>query len=602
MRVSGFLVIIVAGLLVAGASRLAYLEATEGPELRAEAQRQQTLTRKIPALRGEILDTCGRVLAGTVRRPSVYVDPALVRDARYAAHSVGPVLGLDVAELEELLRNPPRRHFVWLKRRLDDREVAAFESMVRARRLRAFGVQREPTRVYPHGRVAPHVLGFVGTDLCGLAGVEQAYDELLTGTPGELVSTVDVGRRRVRSRAAQRKPAVDGATVVLTIDAYIQQAAQEALARAVEKHRAQWGTAIVLDPQAGEVLALATIPDFDPAAAIPPSFNEMKEPQRAAVRTLWRNRAVSDSYEPGSVFKPFLASSALNEGLVGINDRFSINGPTRQFGSRTIHDSHAYGVLALHEVISKSSNIGMGLLGARCGNERLHRWVSRFGFGSVTGIGLPGEHAGLLNNLADWTSFSTQSIPIGQEIAVTPIQIVSAFSVFCNGGVLLQPRIVRGVIGPDGTPLADYSRPVPVRRVLDEEVAEMFRRRALVETVTSGTGKPAALAEYQVFGKTGTAQVARTDGRGYEPEQYVGSFIGGAPSDDPRVVVLVSIYRPSKDGYYGSVVAAPAVKEILAETLAYMQVPPELRDDGPRHHVGSRTAVAVRRGVGLGEP
>jgi cell division protein FtsI/penicillin-binding protein 2 len=217
------------------------------------------------------------------------------------------------------------------------------------------------------------------------------------------------------------------------------------------------------------------------------------------------------------------------------------------------------------------------MVGGRCGMERLHRFVRSFGFGDITGVGLPGEHTGMVQDFSRWNpSFSPQSIPIGQEIAITPIQIVTAFSVFCNGGVLLRPRVVRGIIGPDGATLADYSRPIAVRRVLEEATAEMFRQRALVETVTDGTGKSAKLDEYQVFGKTGTAQVARPGGHGYLPGKYVGSFVGGAPSDNPRAVVLVSIYKPSKEGYYGGTVAAPAVKEILAETLAYMQVPPEL--------------------------
>jgi cell division protein FtsI/penicillin-binding protein 2 len=221
----------------------------------------------------------------------------------------------------------------------------------------------------------------------------------------------------------------------------------------------------------------------------------------------------------------------------------------------------------------------MGMIGARCGMDRLHRYVRTFGFGDLTGVGLPGEHTGMVHERADWNpSFSPQSIPIGQEIAVTPLQVVTAFSAFCNGGVLLRPRIVRGIIGPEGETWADYSRPVPVRRVLDARTAEEFRLQALVETVRTGTGKQAALEEYQVFGKTGTAEVARQGGGGYLSGQYVGSFVGGAPANHPRVVALVSIVKPTKEGYYGGTVAAPVVKEILAEALAYMQVPPELTE------------------------
>ncbi len=579
MRGSGLIFLAVGLLLAGGAARLAYIQATRGPELRRQAERQQTATRVIPARRGEILDTRGRVLAGTVRRPSVFVDPVLVDDPRFVAYSLAPLLGLNAGELEQNLRawRAEGSRFAWLKRRVTEAEREAVEKAVQARRLRAVEIQWEPTRVYPQGRVAAHVLGFVGVDAQGLAGIEAEYEAVLKGVPGQATAVVDVGRRPVRQRAGDFRPAVDGATLILTIDAYIQQVVQEVLGRAYEKHQPEWAVAVVLDVQSGEVLAMAGVPDFDPAQAIPPEFNQLDPSRREVFEARWRNRCVTDSFEPGSVFKPFIASCALDEGLVRLDEVFAINGPVRNFGRRTIRDTHPYDSLALHEVISKSSNIGMGLVGARCGMERLNRYVRAFGFGDITGIGLPGEHPGLVQDFSRWNPlYSPQSIPIGQEIAVTPIQIVTAFGVFCNGGILLRPRIVRGIIGPDGQTLTDCSRPVAIRRVLDEQTAERFRKLALVETVSSGTGKNAQLEEYQVFGKTGTSQVARAGGHGYVPGQYVGSFVGGAPSDHPRVAALVSIYKPTKEGYYGGVVAAPAVKEILAETLAYMQVPPEL--------------------------
>ncbi|MEW6253635.1 MAG: penicillin-binding protein 2, partial [Planctomycetota bacterium] len=548
--------------------------------------------RTIHPRRGEILDTRGRVLAGTVRKPSVFVDPGLLRDVRFAAHSVGPVVGLDARALERDLETwqAAGQRFVWLKRKLDSAECENFEKVVDARRLHAFEVQWEPVRVYPQGRLAAHVLGFVGfdrrtqpetglvyDDLWGRAGIEGAYDELLKGRPGHQTLTVDVGRRPVRAPADAYQPAVDGATLVLTIDAYIQEITRNALASSVTRFGAEWGAAIVMDPHSGEVLAMAVLPDFDPAEPTPAGYEQMNPARQEAAQAIWRNRAVSDSFEPGSVFKPFIASCALDEGLVHIDRVFAINGPTHTFGRRTISDTHAYGALAVHEILSKSSNIGMGMIGALCGMERLYRYVRLFGFGDLTGIGLPGEHTGLVQDFSRWNpSFSPQSIPIGQEIAVTPLQVVTGFCAFCNGGVLYRPRIVRGIIGPDGETLADYSQPVPVRQVLDPRTAETVRRRALVETVTDGTAKIAALDDYQVFGKTGTAQIAHLGGGGYQSGRYVGSFVGGAPSDYPRVAVLVSIYKPSKEGYYGSTVAAPAVREILELTLAYMQVPPEL--------------------------
>jgi cell division protein FtsI/penicillin-binding protein 2 len=436
-------------------------------------------------------------------------------------------------------------------------------------------------------------------DLFGRVGVEAEYDHLLRGTPGLRSSTVDVVRRRLR--AEEYRPAADGGSLVLTIDAFIQQIAQDKLRKAVEDvNKAEWGAAVVMDPQTGEVLAMASIPDFDPTDPAPEGYERLNAEQQIDAQVIWRNRAISDAYEPGSVFKPFVCSCALEEKLVQIDQVFSINGPVHMFGRRSIRDTHPYGSLAVHEIISKSSNIGMGMIGGLAGMERLNRYVRSFGFGDVTGVGLPGEHTGLVQNFDNWNpSFSPQSVPIGQEVAVTPVQIAAGFSVFCNGGVLLRPRIVRGIIGPDGQTIADYSRPIPIRRVLSEDIATMFRQRALVETVTDGTGKMAKLDDYQLFGKTGTAQIAG-GGHGYQSGKYVASFVAGAPSDHPRVVCLVSVYKPSKGSYYGGVVAAPVVKEIIAETLAYLQVPPELTPEQPTGAAGRKGARTDTRTNGNG--
>jgi cell division protein FtsI/penicillin-binding protein 2 len=594
MRSTTPLFAIVALLLIGGAARLAYIERTRGPELRSRAERQQRAVREIPARRGEILDTRGRVLAGTVREPSIFVDAQQIADPHFAAFSLGPLLGQDSAELEAQLLDWQRTNdrFVWLCRKIDAETAAKVRSTLSARQIAGIEIRPEPVRVYPHGAVAPHVIGFVGIDNQGLTGIEAEFDTVLRGTAGRWAATVDVGRRKVvRTRDDEFRPASDGASIVLTIDAYLQEKVQEIVRRAYEKHAPDWAVGVLVDPQSGEVLAMACCPDFDPASPLPAGYNRMSAAERVKASELWRNRAISDAYEPGSVFKPFVASQALEDGLVRLDEVFAINGPVRNFGRRSIHDTHTYGALALHEIISKSSNIGMGMVGARCGMDRLYRYVRNLGFGDVTGIELPGEHDGLLKDRKDWNpSFSPQSVPIGQEISVTPIQIVTAFSTFCNGGVLLRPRIVRGIIGCDGETIADYSRPLPVRRVLSEQTVTDFRLQALVETVTSGTGDQARLKEWQVFGKTGTAQIAGHGGYG---KGYVGSFVAGAPSDHPRVVALVSIYRPTKAGYYGGVVAAPSVKEILAEALNYLEVPAELHEEEPPVGRGARRSPAA---------
>jgi cell division protein FtsI (penicillin-binding protein 3) len=483
------------------------------------------------------------------------------------------VLGLDPRELERGLRERADKRFMWVKRLISDEQMAAFITVRDAKDMRAFVLTYEPQRQYLHGRLASHVVGFVGAEQHGFSGIEQTFDEVLSGKDGRRASTVDIHRRRIETQPDDYVAPVDGATVVLTIDVHIQQRVEQHLRNAVEDFTSAWGSAVVLDPRSGEVLALANYPDFSPDEPIPAGLSDA---QRKAAEERLFDRAVAGAYEPGSVFKPFIVGPALQGGITHFGEVFKISGPVHQFGRRTIHDTHAYDALTIEQVISKSSNIGMAMLGERCGSARLHEYVERFGFGSRTGIELPGEHEGLLLPLQSWSGYSPQSIPIGQEIAVTPLQLVTAFAALASDGILYRPRVVRGVIGADGKLVEDRSEPIAVRRVLDEETARALRLKALVEVVRDGTGTKAAIDGFQVFGKTGTAQVARKDGRGYEPGKYMGSFIGGAPADHPRVVAVVSLYMPTGKSYYGGTIAAPAVGKILADVLAYMQVPPEL--------------------------
>lgn len=567
------LFLIVALLLTGGATRLAYIEYSEGDALRSRASAQHTATISFPALRGDILDARGRVLAGSAPRPTIFVDPSAVDDPGFAAHSIAPVLGLSAEALERDLRERADRGYFVLKREVSDAELARFKHVRDARKLRAFGIQADSLRVYPYGALAGQILGFVGAEGRGAGGVELFYDEHLVGTPGFRRSIVDVQRRRLRQSPADYVAPRDGATVVLTIDAYVQQVAEQHLAKAVTDHRAEWGVATVLDALSGEVLAMANVPTFDPSSPVPP--NATPE-QVTASLDLLQNRAASFAYEPGSTFKPFVAALAMEDGLTRIGEVFAINGPRRVFGSRTINDTHGYASLLFEEILSRSSNIGMGLIGARCGNERMHRYVRLFGFGDATGVGLPGEHTGQVNDFGSWGPFSTQSIPIGQEISVTCLQLANAFNVFATDGVLLRPRVVRGIVASDGNMIWDNSRPIPVRRVMSEATARAVRVQALAQTVVSGTGKTAAIPGYQVYGKTGTAQIARPGG--YLDGKYTASFVCGAPTRNPRLTVAVSVYKPVGQ-YYGGQVAAPAAGRILADVLLYMQVPAEAHFD-----------------------
>jgi cell division protein FtsI (penicillin-binding protein 3) len=564
-----------AAALVAGAGRLAYINYEQGEEWSARAAEQHTRRLEIPAQRGSILDAQGRTLAGSVRNQSVFMDCTLITDPAYAAYSIAPALNMEPAALLKLIQERKNEQFVWVKRNITREELEAFRAIREARRLsRPFQVQDEVARVYPQGTLAAHVLGYFA-DGKPAAGIEQKFDAELRGTPGSRVVIVSEDANRLASQDDAYVPPMDGHSVVLTIDSHIQRVTEQHLRKAVEEHKATWGAAMVMDPRSGEVLAMASVPDFDPARPIPPEFEGKPEG-----RERLRNRAIQFTYEPGSIFKPFIAAQALQEKRTSLDEIFQINGPSHAFGRRIINDTHAYASLPMYRVISQSSNIGMAMIGMRVGNAKLYEYVTNLGFGRKTGIELPGEEAGQLHPLSRWTGYSTQSIPIGQEIAVTGAQLLAAFCALSNDGVLYRPRLVRGVIAADGRTVQDFSVPDPerdVKRILDPEVAREFRMRALVETVKTGTGEKAAIPDYQVFGKTGTAQVAVEGRRGYATDRrYVGSFLGGAPASEPRAVCLVSLYHPKGKSYYGGTVAAPVVGAILADTLAYMRVPPEV--------------------------
>ncbi|MGE3181479.1 MAG: peptidoglycan D,D-transpeptidase FtsI family protein [Phycisphaerae bacterium] len=565
-------------LLIAGAVQLARIEVSQGEQLAARAHRQQTRTVPIPAQRGSILDTQGRILASSLRKPSLFMDAAKLSDVRFAAYTLAPILGEDSAafakELEKLAQKKNQDgtvdQHIWIRRHLSPAQADLIREVCGPRGLDAFRIQEETIREYPQGTLAAHVLGYLNTE-GGKCGIEGRYDSLLSGTPGRSAAIIDESGNRLARIEDEYVQPQHGKSIVLTIDSHIQAIAEQFLNEAVKKFEAEWATAVVMDPRTGEVLALANLPTFDPAQPVPPALQNQVE--KALART--RNRALFDMYEPGSIFKPFVAARAMQDGRTFLGEVFEIDGPVHYFGRRPIQDSHTHDRLTLEQIISESSNIGMGLLGERLGNKKLSEYVSEFGFGRPTEIGLPAEEKGILRPVKKWTNYSTQSIPIGQEIAVTAIQITTAFCVLANDGVLLRPRIVRGVLSASGNTEEDHSTPIVLARLLDSDVALQFRRAALAETVRSGTGKTAALPDYQVFGKTGTAQVAGRSG--YEQKSYMSSFVGGAPLDQPRAVVLVSLYKPKMaKGYYGSEVAAPVAGKILAETMRYLRVAPDI--------------------------
>jgi cell division protein FtsI (penicillin-binding protein 3) len=523
----------------------------------ARAQKQQESTLALHPVRGSILDARGRVLAESIAAESIYADPQAVTDRRAAAKALAGVhgIGLTAREIEAKLRG--ENSFAWVARQLP------LEVTAEARKLKLPGIYflEAHRRSYPRATLASNVIGYVGLDGDGLAGIEHSFDEQVRGTPGKVTLLRDARRGvyLVGGDGANRPR--DGHHVVLTIDSVVQFIAERALQQAMTQYRAAGGSVLVMDPNDGAILAMASAPTFDP--------NRFREFPAAA----WRNRNIQDLYEPGSTFKIVTAAAGLEEHLVTPSQIIDCGNGSVTIGNITIseHDGHRYSLLSFEDVIVNSSNVGTVRVGMALGQQRFYRWIRRFGFGERAGLPLPGEASGLLRGTEKWTQVSPASISIGQEIGVTPLQITRAVAAVATGGVMVEPRIVQRVIDDEGKTVYEPPHHAP-KRVMSEKTAAVLNE-ILKAVVKRGTGERAALAEHVVAGKTGTAQKA---GRGgYSADRHVGSFAGYAPADQPRLAILVVIDEPRGE-YYGGAVAAPVFREVAEATLRYLGVAPSI--------------------------
>jgi cell division protein FtsI/penicillin-binding protein 2 len=554
-----FVLVAMAGLV----GRLVYINAYQGPRLLARAERQQRSIVPLKHRRGLIVDCRGRIIAGTLLRKSVFADPMVLPDKEAAAQSAAQILGVNVAEIAPDLLSASKERFMVLAHGVTEEQA----EQIKHADIHGLGLFEEPYRTYPMDDVAAQLIGFVSPDGAGVSGLEYQCESWLRGDNGLKTIVRDARRKAFWLADGGYRPPRDGLHVVLTIDSDLQATVERELAKAVEQFKAQSAVGIVMHPGSGAILAMANVPGFNP--------NRYQD--YGADR--YRNRAITDPYEPGSTFKPFVAAAALAEKVVRLGEVFDCERGAWADGSRVLHDHHPYGALSFEQVLIKSSNIGMAKIGKRLGNKRIHTYLKAMGFGSKSGVDLVGEDPGMLLPLNRWTSFSTTSLPIGQEISVTPLQMARAFCVFANGGLLVKPYIVRAVMAPDGRVVTDFSNSEPQERVLPETIANTMKNKILRAVVESGTGSKCRLARYDVFGKTGTAQIARKGGGGYLKDAYVSSFVAAAPSRDPQLVVIVTVTKPTKSiGYYGGTVAAPVAREILSHALAYLQVPPDRAD------------------------
>lgn len=543
-------VIFMVGWILLIIGRLICLQIVQHEALAARAERQRQRVVRISPLRGMIYDRLGRELARSVEVQSVFAVPAELASVAQAATELARVLGLNRSELLQKLSS--EREFVWIKRKLSDEEVAAVKSLG----LSGIHFVSENKRYYPNRQLAAHVLGYVGIDEVGLDGVELAYDEHLRGQEGYVLVQRDA---RGRSYGLAQPPVHKGQDVTLTIDAVIQQETEQALEQAVRHSSAQSGVAIVMQPRTGEILAMASMPRFDPN-----EFTGSSEQQR-------RNRAVRDLYEPGSVFKIVTYAAALQERLVGSEDMLDCSGGRVVLAGHVIRDHKTFSVLSVQEALENSSNVGAIRLGLRLGQQRLGRYIHQFGFGQRTGVELSGEAAGLVRPVQQWSAPSIGAISIGQEIGVTPLQMLAAVAVVANDGVWVQPRLVRAVHSRAGDVITEPE--AHTRRVISPQVARTVARM-LEGVVLRGTGKRARLNGYSAAGKTGTAQQFDPATGRYSTHRYVASFAGFAPVNHPQVAVIVVIDGP-RGAYHGGQVAAPVFQRIAEMALQYLNVMPD---------------------------
>jgi len=537
-------------------ARLVYLQIWRGPHYQNQAQLQQQGYIELNPRRGDILDRNLQEMAVSVRADTVFAQPPRITDPATVARRLSPILTLPEAEVLAKLKE--KSNFVYLKRRVP----VELANAVRELKLPGIGTMEEMDRVYPGQSLASHVLGIVGSEGKGLEGTEFFYEKELNGEKTRIDLRLDAKRKSFDREVPTSRSR--GNNLQLTIDRTIQHVTESVLRQTVQEAGALDGSAIVMNPQTGEILALASWPDFDPN-----QYGQFPGPNR-------KNRSIHEIYEPGSTFKVVTLSALLEEGLVFPDELIDCRAGTARLGGKVYREAkNSFQFLTVAEVIAKSSNVGTVKMSVRLGPERMHQWVARLGFGRRSGVDLPGEETGLLRPTSQWSKLSIGAMSIGQEVGVTPLQMIRAVAAIANGGYLVRPFVVRRVISPDGDTIFENS--VEREQVLKPETTRVAKE-ILSMAVAKGTGTKAALKGYSTAGKTGTAQKI-VDGR-YSTSKHVGSFVGFAPVDNPALIALVVINEP-KGIYYGGYVAAPAFKQIMERALIHMGVPQDQPIDVP---------------------
>ncbi len=559
--------------------RMFQLQVLKKEQLYKLAAQQQLVQIPFVPKRGTIYDRKENELAVSIEVDSVYADPPKVVDVNRTTHDLAPILQIDRKELQQRLKS--HRSFEWIQRKISPREAAE----IKALQLPGISFLKENRRFYPNSQLAAHIIGFVGLDSRGLEGAEFQYDALLNGKNRIGTMERDALGRRIMMGNPLFEQEDHHKNIHLTLDKNIQHVAETELGRAVQKWRAKGGIVIAMDPQTGKILAMASYPFFNPNQFIQyqPKF--------------WRNRAISDAFEPGSLFKTFLAAAALEEKVVRPSDSFFCENGSYVVYDRTIHDHSKHGWLTFQQIIKFSSNIGASKVGEKMGKERFYRYICAFGFGEKTGIDLPGEGKGIVHHPRYWPPVALDTISFGQGISVTGIQLAVALSAIANGGFLMKPYMVEKITN-EKDEVSQFFQPEVVRRVISEETAKKVTALLKTTTEKGGTGEEAVPAGFEVAGKTGTAQKVEPVRGGYSDDRFSSGFMGFGPADDPRLVLLIVIDEPRTESH-GGVVAAPVFKAIMEKVLPYLNVMPKgtlvvkKGSDSARHPETSGTETLI---------
>jgi cell division protein FtsI (penicillin-binding protein 3) len=538
--------------LVAIGVRAGYVQIFCGEWLQNKAEGQVKKKLTVQAQRGTIYDARQQALAVSIETPSIAAYPGSIKDKPRAAALLAKTLGLKPGAVLHKLNST--KQFVWLKRQVTPKTAEA----VKALKIEGVGSSQEQDRFYPNSELAAQVLGFTGVDGNGLEGLEYYYDRELKGEEQKVTIFKDkLGRGFAGDPLAGLRPA--GSNLVLTLDSNVQFIAERALGEAVEAHNAQSGLAIVMNPKTGALLAIAHVPAFDP--------NNYGKHHSSS----WRNRAITDYFEPGSTMKIFSVAAALETGTIDADTIFYCENGTYLVGDHTVHDTKSHGWLSLQQIVKYSSNIGAVKLVEKIGRRSLYNSLRQFGFGQRTQIDCPGESSGSLAHYKRWTSVDAGAIAFGQGVSVTGLQLITAVAALANDGLMMQPHIVQAVTDFNGQ-LVRNVEPRAVGQVVSAKTARAVRRMMRTVITEGGTGTHAELDGYDVCGKTGTAQKIGKNGR-YAPNKYVSSFVGFAPAQQPALAVLVIVDEPQAV-HYGGVVAGPAFRRIIKETLGYLKISP----------------------------